>query len=412
MDAGVVVIGAGAAGLAAAQRLEASGHDVVVLEASGRIGGRVRTDFRRGAVELGAEYVHGNNATTWQIIRSAGLKTLPYEVTAERPRRFARGRRLEAVDWPAAPRIEEIVDEMERYAGPDVSLRAAFHRLHPEGGPAVDFALQRLARIEAADPDDLSARELARERALNTAGWDNARFPGGYSQVIDVLARGLKIALNTPVAHVRWTSGGATVTAVDGRTWRAGEVVLSVPLSILQRGLIAFDPVLPARKLDGISRLRMGQAAKVALWFREPVWPSFSYLGADSRVPGWWRAAESTALVGLMGGPETLRVRALGESRVIEDALDDVCGWFGNHARGAFIEGVVTDWTAEPYILGGYSYTPVGGAGAREALAEALPPLYFAGEACSTNGHVGTVHGAIETGWRAANAILAHGKLA
>ncbi|MEO6061227.1 MAG: NAD(P)/FAD-dependent oxidoreductase [Thermoflexales bacterium] len=402
----ILIIGAGMAGLAAAERLRAAGRNPLVLEASAQIGGRVRSDRSQGVVELGAEFVHGARAATWEILKRANLKTRPYEVDETSPRRFSYGGALQPVGWAMAEQIEAYVARGEQYAGPDISLAAWFEQLAPAGDPAATLARDRIARIEAASPDDLSALGLARERQLNTAGWDNFRLPGGYDALATVLAEGTRIRLNAPVIGVAWASAGAVVTLASGETLPAGAVIVTASLGVLQSGLITFDPILPKRKRDAIGRLRMGPASKLILWFRSAFWPPFSFLGADRQLPSWWRAAEATALVGFAGGPDAIRLGKLGERAAIDIALAELAILFGPEVHNEFLRGKLMDWPGEPWILGGYSYTPVGAGAAREELAEPLSTLYFAGEATSINGHVGTVHGAIESGWRAAAEVM------
>jgi monoamine oxidase len=220
------------------------------------------------------------------------------------------------------------------------------------------------------------------------------------------MAEGARIRLDAPVAGVSWASAGAVVTLTSGETLPAEAVIVTASLGVLQRGLIVFDPVLPRRKREAIARLRMGPASKLILWFRRAFWPPFSFLGADRQLPSWWRAAEATALVGFAGGPDALRLSELGERAAIDIALDELSAVFGINARDEFSRGLLMDWPGEPFILGGYSYTPVGAGAARNELAEPLSTVFFAGEATSINGHVGTVHGAIESGWRAAAEAL------
>lgn len=402
----IIIIGAGMAGLAAADRLRAAGLNPLVLEASDRIGGRVRSDRTQGVVELGAEFVHGARAATWEILKRANLKTRPYEVDETAPRRFSYGGALQPVGWAMAEHIEALVARGEQYAGPDISLTRWFEQLAPADDPAAILARDRIARIEAASPDDLSALAVARERQLNTAGWDNFRLPGGYDALATLLAEGTRIRLNAPVIGVAWASAGAVVTLASGETLPAGAVIVTASLGVLQRGLIAFDPVLPKRKRDAVGRLRMGPASKLILWFRRAFWPPFSFLGADQQLPSWWRAAEATALVGFAGGPDAIRLGKLGERSAVAVALAELAHVFGPEVHTEFVRGALMDWPNEPWILGGYSYTPVGAGAAREELAEPLSTLFFAGEATSINGHVGTVHGAIESGWRAAAEVI------
>jgi monoamine oxidase len=146
---------------------------------------------------------------------------------------------------------------------------------------------------------------------------------------------------------------------------------------------------------------------KLMLWFERQLWPDFVVLSTDGRIATWWpvESAATPTLMGYVGGPATLEVAALGEQGAITLALAELSQLFGADLAAACLGGRLSGWSDDPWSLGAYTYSPVGIGDARAALAAPLGPLHFAGEATLTNGHIATVHGAIESGRRAAEEI-------
>lgn len=402
-----VIIGAGVAGLAAAQRLLAAGMQPLVLEARDRIGGRVWTDRSHAPVELGAEFIHGQNALTWEIVRSAGIPTRPWKGA----RRFAQSGAILPHDASNAllERSSALYDAVGDYSGPELSAAEVVAQRTTPDDAAAFFALRLLANIEGADINRLSASVLTNEHRMNTAGPDNFRFVDGYDHVPQALAQGVEVMLNSPVERIAWSDDGVLLTLTNGDDVRARRVIVTVPLGVLQAGRPLFDPPLPEAKRSAIDAIAMGHVTKIILWFDRVLWEPFGFLSTDGLVSTWWPSGTeaSPALTGYTGGNAALVIDQLNEGVAVAQALEEVVSLFGKEARSAFLGGRRTNWASDPWSLGAYTYSPVGVGDARARLAAPLADtLFFAGEATLTNGHLATVHGAIESGRRAADEII------
>ncbi|MCS6882307.1 MAG: NAD(P)/FAD-dependent oxidoreductase [Oscillochloridaceae bacterium] len=405
-----LIIGAGVAGLAAARALQAAGQHICVLEARERVGGRIATDRTYGPVELGAEFVHGDRACTWTEIRAAGLRTRPWGTS----RRFARGGRLLSPDDPAIARTYELFELVNTYDGPEVSVAELIARHTTPGDPAGEFVLRWLANLEAADPARLSAVAIARERAESQNGSGNFHLLDGYDCLTNHMAAGLPIRLGAPVARLVWRPGAVVARLARGEALTARRALITAPAGVLRAGRPAFDPPLPAERLAALHAIGVGHVTKLILWFDRQLWPEFTVLSTDGQVVTWWPApgAATPTLMGYAGGPAALRLAARGEAGAIATGLAELTALFGADARAACLGGRLADWSRDPWSLGAYTYSPVSMGDARAILAAPLAEtLYFAGEATVTGGHLATVHGAIESGYRAAAEILASGAI-
>jgi monoamine oxidase len=397
----MIIIGAGIAGLSAGQALATAGLQPLILEARERIGGRIHTDHCYGPVELGAEFIHGDRAVTWEFVRTANLATIPWGDD----RRFGIQGAIVPADDPLGARVVHLYSAAYSYAGPDLDVAQLIGSLAAPNDPAATIALRWLANIEGADPHRLSALAVAREHALSTNGSSNFHLIDGYDAVTRMLAAGLNVQCASPVQHIAWSSTGATLTLASGAQHHARRVIITIPLGVLQAEQPAFDPPLPAAKRTAINALAMGQVTKLALWFDRRLWPEFTVLSTDGRIATWWpvETATTPTLMGYTGGPAALDLANLGEAEAIATALADLEQLLGPDVRRACLGGRLAAWSHDPWSRGAYSYTPVGAGAARAVLAAPVDDvLFFAGEASVTNGHVGTVHGAIETGRRAA----------
>ncbi len=404
----IIIIGAGAAGLAAGRALHDAGRAPLIVEARERIGGRVHTDRTHGPVELGAEFIHGDRAATWALVRAAGLRAELWDG----PRLLGRAGRLLPEDDPIATRARELHDAVIAHDGPDESAASVLARLAPPDDPALPFALQWLANVEAADTSRLSAAALAREHELSSNGLGNFHLMDGYDRVLAHLAAGLDIRLGCPVERVRWAPGAVTLELAGGEQLTAKRVLITVPLGALQAGRPAFAPPLPPAKRAAIATIPMGHVTKLVLWFSRELWPACSAISTDGRVATWWpvESAATPTLMGYTGGLKALALAALGEAGAIEVAVAELSELLEVDVRPALLGGRLADWSRDEWTLGAYSYSSVGIGDARARLAAPVEDtLYFAGEATVTWGHIATVHGALESGARAAEALLAAG---
>ncbi|HYW73444.1 MAG TPA: NAD(P)/FAD-dependent oxidoreductase [Pyrinomonadaceae bacterium] len=446
MKSSVIVIGAGAAGLAAACDLSRAGHEVRVIEARNRVGGRVHTlaDPRSAApIELGAEFIHGKAPALFQIAQAANLKL--YEVSA-RHWYFEDGQISRSHDfWQHVDRLMEQL----KSPGPDRSLKDFLDgRGNDDDTQRAKLMVTRYVEgFHAADAGRIGIRGLvaANEAADSIDGDRSFRLERGYESLLQALrgeaeSYGTVFQLQTRVSEIHWSNNPLTVIAAgsaktDERiAYPAAAVIVTVPLSILQRdpssGGIRFVPDLPVAKQAALRQLAMGNVLKLNLSFRERFWEETKAWGADAErvsladagffhcpeapLPTWWTQLPMRAnlLVGWAGGPRADRLRkAYGENqqRILDQAIASLARIFrlrANEIADQVTDLTFHDWTSDPFTLGAYSYVPVNGLEAQRNLAASVDDkLFFAGEATSV-GHIGTVHGAIESGQRAAAEIL------
>lgn len=281
----VVIIGAGIAGLSAAQALTQKGHEVTVLEARKRIGGRIHTSraWPDLPMDLGASWIHGSKGNpVTELAERAGVRTVPTSYDSSELRISAAlaeaGVRDAGEAW-AAGVVRKALQRAES-SDNDISLRAAIDQVSlpsqrtPAQSAQLEFHLAGNFEQEyGGAADRLSAWSVEDGKEF---GGKDVLFPGGYGQLTDYLARGLDIATNAAVNEVRWGGRGVEAGLSSGQTIRADRVIVTVPLGVLQRGGIRFVPELPAAKRKAIERLGMGLLNKHFLRFEAAFWPPAS----------------------------------------------------------------------------------------------------------------------------------------
>ncbi len=421
----VIVVGGGAAGLAAAARL-ASRADVTLLEARDRLGGRIdtRVDPVLGIpVERGAEFVHGRPSRTLALAARAGASVVEIP---EHHQRSAAGRSSEASD--AFSRAQELLTRGRSDEVPFTSVLEDARCDRRFGAAAVEMAREFVGGFYLADPQTASSLALARfTRALDEIDGDVAqRVLDGYACVLAPLLERLRAAaapirLSTAVEEIAWSRRHVVVRAVGpaGRRFAldGDAAVVTVPTSTLARSALRFRPALPDKR-RAAAALPMGPIVKVLLRFRQPLWPvsgreALAFLHVPGApVPVFWTLAPSRApvLVGWAGGPKAVPLGLQPEHVVVQEALRSAARGLRSTlaALEAVLDGAtVVDWTRDPLAGGGYAVFPVGSADAPAALARPVGrTLFFAGEA-TAGGLAGTVEGALRSGERAADEILA-----
>lgn len=430
----VVIVGAGASGLAAARRLRAAGVRVLVLEARNRIGGRVHTVRDVSSplpIELGAEFLHGEAEQVRKLADANGLPII--DIAGERW--ISRRGRLSKMDdfWA---RLARIIGTADLNRNPDRSM-AEFLAEKPGGKRFAEdrrLAAEFIEGFHAAELDRISERAVAEggNPTEDPAEQRLGRLTDGYCAVIDRLADPLNrvIRLNRIVSRIEWSEGTVTVSAQASgivEKVRARATVVTVPVSLLHseargRGAIVFSPEIPSVR-SAANCAAMGHVQRIVLVFDDPlieIMPpkkreklvSLTFLqayGAD--VPVWWLSypVRSGLVVGWAGGPAALALEA-NKGGIRERAVSSLAESFGvdrrslaRHLQNRFTH----DWSRDPFSRGAYSYSLVGGSDAGKRLSRPVRgTLFFAGEAANAEGRNGTVHGAIESGENAAKQVL------
>ena len=398
----MIVVGAGAAGLAAADALARAGRSVLVLEARDRIGGRCWTRRMPGLaapVELGAEFIHGEAASTLALLARAGVPG----VDSTRVQRFVERGRLRETN--AFIEAQKAVAHAAALRKRDLSFAdfLAGRKLNPT---TKKLATMMVQGFDAADPARVSAREIAEEWGSGALGSSQMRPQGGYLPLLNtLLSEKFEIRLSTPVREIRWQRGAVQVDGI-----RARKVIVTLPLGVLQARSVKFSPALNMKQA-ALSRLASGPVIRVAMRFREQFWqervPGVAfYHNPAAPFPTFWTPLPMHAplLTAWAGGPKAARLTGLPKKRLIQVALGSVRAALGRIPP--LQSALVQDWQADPYSRGGYSYVLVGGQGAREALRKPLEKtLFFAGEATDAE-EAGTVAGALRSGERAAREVL------
>jgi monoamine oxidase len=418
----VIVVGAGIAGLAAARILAEAGLQVVLIEARDRAGGRIYTVPPVAAglpVELGAEFVHGLPPELIHLIDEAGLTRfeLGGEFLCFREERGVA--RLEPC--AAQPEVDQLFNELSHLEPPQEDLSfsefVAQRRLSPE---AKARATNYVEGFNAADAGRISIRSLERQQAAEDAisGDRLFRVEEGYSRVPEFLlqrflqARGQWVP-SAPVQTIAWKPGKVEVAAGTGQVFEAAAAVITVPLGVLQARGIAFVPQ-PVEIFAAADRLAMGTAARVVYEFDHAFWSHFTklkgvsfFFAPDTIPPTWWTTEPwpDPVLTGWLAGRKADHSKA----ELPETGLATLAALLGsepNELRKHLVRWHQHDWKKDEYSLGGYSYVPRGAIRASDDLSVPVEKtLFFAGEHTDISGHWGTVHGALRSGYRAADQV-------
>jgi monoamine oxidase len=239
-------------------------------------------------------------------------------------------------------------------------------------------------------------------------GEQDYRILEGYGAIVEALGIGLEIQTQAVVNRVQWGQDGVVITTTDGHQYKGRSAVITLPLGVLQAGDVLFEPPLPSAKRSALAGLGMGPVAKLVYRFAEPLTPDeIQAIYAAGNPPMWWSPSaaqpdtEAVVWSALVSGDGLVELLRLGEEDALERALEAFRLEVGRPGLRPLASRLV-DWSADPYARGGYSHVRPGHAGAREALAEPTPPLYWAGEATAPEGRAATVHGALLSGERVA----------
>lgn len=401
----VAVIGAGAAGLAAARHLAALRPDlsVLVIEAQARTGGRALTLSDGSGIDLGCGWLHGAQDNAWTAVADAmgvAVDREPAPWNRTRPDGGPRAAERQA----ARAALGDFFDRVDREGdgGPDRPLSAF---LDP-GGRWNGFIGAVATFINGAELECASTQDYLRYDPGRPPDW---RLPDGYGRLIATYGAPAPVVTGTPVSRIAHGSAhGVTLDTARGRL-RCRAAIVTLSSTCLAEEAIRFDPPLPAKR-DAAAGVPLGVANKIYLDLAQPeALPREVYIhGALDRVAtGAYnlRPFGRPWIEGYYGGALAREVEALAPEAAAAFAIDELAGIFGGDLRRQLSLRARSVWAANPFIRGSYSYARPGYADARAVLAAPVGDrLFFAGEACALE-KFSTAHGAFETGVAAAAAV-------
>ncbi|MET0257705.1 MAG: NAD(P)/FAD-dependent oxidoreductase [Methylobacterium sp.] len=404
----VIVVGAGAAGIAAARTLIAAGLAVAVLEARDRVGGRAVTTRLRGhPIDLGAHWLHAGPVNP--LVALGHARGEPLRKAAQDSHLMIGRRRARPAEAAAFSRAFDVADRAMTLGASRNAVDRPVGSLVPVGlGPWRDRIALVHALVSGRPLDEVSLHDWP-----SLEYGDNFFIEGGYGAYLARLAQGLPIALRSPVSRIDRSGTGVRVETADGAVLRAGAVVVTVPIMVLQAS-VRFTPALPPEIRSAIDGFRSGTYEHAVLH-----WPSMPFRGRDRlasivggrhKPPGLLTRIDGTPFhyfemdAAMADGLDAKRDPTDAARRVVRGIFAE---HFGHRALRDLSIPAVTEWRHDPWSRGAWAVVPPGHAEARNTLKASVDGrLWFAGEALSRE-QWGTVGGAFAEGLRTADAIVA-----
>lgn len=406
-EADIVVIGAGAAGIAAARRIIATGRKVIVVEAAAQVGGRCITDSTTfdTPFDRGARWMYNPDTNPMiRLARSAGLDVLPAPSGQKMRigRRNARAGETEQF-LAALVRANRAIDEAGR-GKLDTSCASVMPKDLGDWAGAAEFMLG--ASFAGKDLKELSAIDKGRAQDRNAA----IACRQGLGTLIARLAEQAPVALSTPASRIAWSNRDVSIETQAGKI-AARAAIVTVSTNALTSGAIKFAPDIPKRTLDAASKLSLGSYDRIVLQL--PGNPLG--LSRDDILIEQSNSTRTALMLANIGGSSLCSIdvggsfgRDLaeqGEKAMVAFAREWITKLFGSEAASVVQKTSATRWNASPYVMGAMSAASPGGQLSRRTLAEPIGNVFLAGEATHET-LWGTVDGAWESGERAADAAL------
>lgn len=410
----IIVIGAGVAGLTAAMEIQKAGHNVIVLEARDRTGGRVWSDRRRNnqSVDLGAAWIHGITGNPLsELVQQQQAQTAVTDYDNMVLKHHPNSTPLSEDQWfTLMARIQKHLANTSASTTRSVADHIA--ELPPKQGiqpEHIDYLTTLMLEQEfAASTEDLALMALHEGSAI-FAG-DDVIFPKGYDQLFTHMVAALDIRLQQEVSHIDYRDKQVRVATRSGDQYQADKVLVTVPLGVLKQQRIQFTPALPVAKQDAISQLAMGVFNKVYLRFDRVFWePEPDFISYFGDANGRWSSFlnlhaqyQDSALVAITTAQQAMQVEGLSDTQIVTEIMAILKQQYGSDIP-APIDVRITRWRSDPFAYGAYSYMPLGASPkARKTLAQSIDnKVFFAGEA-TEHRYPATVHGALLSGLREA----------
>lgn len=404
------------------------GLKVMVLEARARAGGRVHTITNLSSpVELGAEFIHTADKNILQAFNEAGI---PLVDMKQKHFFLERGKLVENKNF--FDDIEAITKKFNSKLKTDRSIAAFIEHQGSRIDPKIKTRfIQYIESFHAADINKVSEKALAlseQGEAPELNGTEEFRPVPGYSALIEKWIKECGdssdwLQLEALVQKIEWSEGEVTVSGRPFAQVEAKTAVITVPLGVLKSSnalsQIKFDPQ-PAGLTDALSGLEVGHVERITFEFSERFWeklnedpPMFMHGPAGDYFPVWWTKAplRTPFLVAWQGGNKAREVASWPRDKQISAALKTLAKISGKSVASLnklMLSAHFHNWDSDPYSMGAYTYVGVEGLEKSKRLAKPFGnTLVFAGEATAAGSAMATVHGALQSGERAARQIIA-----
>jgi monoamine oxidase len=402
-EVAVAIVGAGAAGLAAAHTLARSNIPFLLIEGRARLGGRAFTDTSHGTpLDIGCGWLHSANKNPWAAIA--------YKMGFHIDKTPPPWEKQSCDQGMSAAEQKEFQDDFEafekRIDAADLSEdkpAAAFLDPTSRWNPLANAICSYL---NGAELDVVSAQDYQNYQDTEV-DW---RIKEGYGALIAAYGAGLPAALRTRVLCIN--HNGRTLRLVTDRgDILAQQAIVTTPTAALAHETLRFVPELPD-KIDAAHHLPLGLVNKLFLGCDQPdMFPTDGHFFGDWRISATGsyhlRPFGHAAIEVFLAGKLARDLAADGPAAHTEFAVTELVKLLGSDIRKHVSTLAVSSWHDDPFVRGAYSYAEVGCAPSRETLAQPVDGrLFFAGEACSVQGFA-TAHGAFQTGLAAARALIA-----
>jgi monoamine oxidase len=445
----VAIIGAGAAGMYAADILNAKGIKVTIFEAGDQMGGRIRslrnqtdnqglfgqdTPMEFGSdfpLELGAEAYYGSDSICGKSVQNENAST--FELAAVSADRYIIESLVKsASDWGGDAdfnTVENFVKNLSSYSGDAQSVQSA---------AGVSARAQLLLNAQAGNfygssadkigikllTEDLHERAHDGKIIILKANPMQDFFISRFSLITSL------VQLNTPVSSIDYSGDVVTIKDKSGNEYKANKVIVTVPLAVLKSGGIAFSPGLPSENTGAMEKFGMDPSFRAVIDFKKNFWgDDAGYIWGGTVAPQYLNTGVSRGefhrtLSFTMNSNAASSLSAMSRDQQISAILGEMDSIYdgqatkfvrkvitkdadGNDIEGSII-AAIKDWTKEEYIKGGISYPLVTTSNAdRESLGKSVADkIFFAGEATDTTGDAGTVNGALASAERVAREVI------
>ncbi|XP_066283413.1 uncharacterized protein [Branchiostoma lanceolatum] len=431
----VLVLGAGMAGTSAAKSLNQSGlTDFIILEGTGRVGGRIwSVQFGGKTIELGGNWVHGisDDNPVWNMVKSHNVTGIVsnwdnikvrnssgHDVTSQWHTVLA------SVDEPSEATYDLAV-ERNATGQPDMPLRAGLKLSgwNPTSSmqKAVEYRSYDWGFGEGPDVSSLIRGELDPTIELFGESDYFLTDPRGYGYIINQMAESFlaendqRLKLNKTITTIEWTYDGVTVTTKDGSSYTADFAIVTFSMGVLQSNSVEFVPGLPDWKREAIFRVRMSVYTKIYMKFPSKFWDNNEYIVYVAERRGYYTVWQNMEAEGLFPtGTNILLVNLVGEEarRVVAQSDEATQAEIMEVLRTMYGAGIpdptdilVPRWEQDPFFRGSYANWGVGidDEELRKLQAPVAGRLFFAGD--GTGLHYGYLQGAFFEGARVAGAI-------